>query len=205
MTKRVKITKVVLLVLVLILCGCESKEPVSKSESETRAEAPKFTLTNYDGKTIKLSDYKGKIVVLEWFNYECPFVKYHYDKARTMSELADKYKDRNVVWLAINSTAHQTTEKNKEFADKYKIGYPILDDKSGTTGRAYQAQKTPHMFIIDTKGMIAYSGAIDNSPLGKNKDGVINYVDQALAELTSGKTISASNTEPYGCSVKYVK
>lgn len=203
MITRVKITEVVLLVLVLILFGCESKEPAG--ETETRAKAPEFTLTNYDGKTIKLSDYKAKIVALEWFNYECPFVKYHYEKQRTMMELSDKYKDKNVIWLAINSTAHQTTEKNKEFADKYKIDYPILEDRTGQTGRAYGAKKTPHMFIIDAEGIIAYSGAIDNSPLGKNKNGEINYVDQALAELTAGKPVSISNTEPYGCSVKYAK
>jgi peroxiredoxin len=96
------------------------------------------------------------------------------------------------------------TEKNKEFADKHEISYPILDDRDGKTGRAYGAKTTPHMFIIDTEGKIVYSGAIDNSPLGKKTEDVVNYVDKALTELTTGKTISIPNTEPYGCSVKYV-
>jgi peroxiredoxin len=173
---------------------------VSAAESRAGNKAPEFTLVNYDGKTISLSDYKGKIVVLEWFNYECPFVKYHYEKAKTLIELPNKYKD--VVWLAINSTGHLTTEKNKEFAEKYKLSYPILDDRTGKVGHAYGAKTTPHMFIIDTKGNIAYNGAIDNSPMGKEKN-VINYVDKALAELTTGKEVSTPTTEPYGCSVKY--
>jgi len=191
----------ILLVLAVVLSDCKGEEPTA--ESKTGKTAPKFTLTNYDGRTISLSDYKGKIVVLEWFNYECPFVKYHYEEAKTMIKLADKYKDKNVVWLAINSTVHLTTEKNEEFADKHKLSYPILDDRSGKTGRAYGAKTTPHMFIIDTEDRVAYSGAIDNSPLGKKKEGVINYVDRALAELTTGKMVSIPNTKPYGCSVKY--
>jgi len=180
---------------------CESEGLAAETEAANKA--PEFTLTNYDGKTISLSDYKGKIVVLEWFNYECPFVKYHYEKANTMVELANKYKDKNVVWLAVNSTKHLTTEKNRDFAEKHKLDYPILDDRSGKVGRAYSAKTTPHMFIIDTKGNIVYDGAIDDSPLGRKKEGVINYVDKALAELTAGKEVSTPNTKPYGCSVKY--
>lgn len=186
---------------VIVFYGCEDKEPAA--ESGTDKIAPDFTLTNYDDKPISLSDYKGKIVVLKWFNYECPFVQHHYEKAKTMIELANQYNDKNVVWLVINSTGHLTTEKNKEFVKKYKIGYPILDDRSGKMGRAYGARTTPHMFIIDTKGGIAYAGAIDNSPPGRKKEGVINYVDKALAELTTGKVVSIPNTEPDGCSVKY--
>jgi len=192
---------VMFVVLITMLCGCESKKP--SAESETDKTAPEFTLTNYEGEIIRLSAYKGKIVVLEWFNYECPFVKYHYEKAKTMVELANKYKDKNVVWLAINSTGHLTTQKTKEFADKHKFTYPILDDKTGKTGRTYGAKTTPHMFIIDTEGKIVYSGAIDNSPLGQKKEGVINYIDKALSELIAGKKISISDVEPYGCSVKY--
>ncbi len=177
---------------------------ISAAEDEAVNKAPEFTLANYDGKTISLSDYRGKIVVLEWFNYECPFVKYHYEKANTMIEVSNKYKDQDVVWLAINSTKHLTTEQNKEFAEKHKLSYPILDDRTGKVGRLYGAITTPHMFIIDSKGNIAYKGAIDNSPLGQ-EDNVINYVDKALAELTTGKKVSTPNTKPYGCSVKYAK
>jgi peroxiredoxin len=110
-----------------------------------------------------------------------------------------------VVWLAVNSTSHTTEGQNKEFAAKHKPGYPILDDRSGKVGRAYRAVSTPHMFIIDAKGGIVYTGAIDNSPMGRKKDGVINYVERALAELAGGGTVSTPATKPYGCSVKYAR
>jgi peroxiredoxin len=174
---------------------------------EKPAKAPDFTLKNYDGKEVKLADYKGKIVVLEWFNYECPFVRYNYEKASTMKDLAAKYKDKNVVWLAINSTGHQETAKNKSYAEEHKILYPILDDHSGSVGRAYHATNTPHIYIINTDGNIVYSGAIDNAPMGRvPQDGkVLHYVDKALEELTAGKTVSIAKTKPYGCTVKYNK
>ena len=172
--------------------------------AEDGNKAPEFTLANYDGNMVSLADYKGKIVVLEWFNYECPFVKYHYEQSKSLIKLPEKYKDKGVVWLAINSTGHQTTEGNKEFAEKFKLSYPILDDRTGAVGHLYGAKTTPHMFIIDAKGNIAYSGAIDNSPMGKEKN-VINYVDKALAELTAGKEVSTPRTESYGCTVKYGK
>ncbi|MHC4622523.1 MAG: redoxin domain-containing protein [Planctomycetota bacterium] len=178
---------------------------VSAAEAGAARKAPVFTLKSFDGKEVSLSDYRGKIVVLEWFNDECPFVRHHYDKANTMVDLSEKYKDKNVVWLAVNSTSHTKDEQNKVFAGKHKLPYPILDDRSGAVGRAYGARSTPHMFIIGASGDVVYSGAIDNSPLGRKKEGVINYVDRALAELTSGKPVSAAATKPYGCNVKYRK
>lgn len=174
-------------------------------EREAARPAPPFTLKSFDGKNISLSEYRGKTVVLEWLNFECPFVKYHYDKPKTMIKLANKYKNKNVVWLAINSTSHTTPEANKEFAEKQKLPYPILDDRSGRVGRAYGAKTTPHMYIINPRGRIVYDGAIDNSPLGKTPEGkeLNNYVDKALEELITGKMVSTKNTEPYGCTVKY--
>src|SRR4030042_2485558 len=114
-------------IIVTIAIAAVLAVPVSLYADEKPAKAPDFALKNYDGKEVKLADLKGKIVVLEWFNYECPFVKYHYEKASTMKDLAAKYKDKNVVWLALNSTSHQETSKNKEFAEKYAIPYPLLD------------------------------------------------------------------------------
>jgi peroxiredoxin len=179
--------------------------PDSVQEPQSGKKAPAFTLKSFDGQTISLSDYKGKIVVLEWFNFECPFVQYHYDKANTMVDLAAKYKDKNVVWLAVNSTSHATVEANKEFTQKHKLAYPLLDDRSGVVGRAYDAKTTPHLFIITPAGNIAYEGAIDNSPLGKTSaaEQPVNYVNQALAELIAGKEVSTKTTKSYGCSVKY--
>jgi peroxiredoxin len=218
MDKRIFTILAVLALSVVVLTGCESREPAEEPstepsstepsedfEPEVARKAPGFTLNSFDGKTISLSDYKGKIVVLEWFNYECPFVLRHYRQPGTMVELAKKYKDKNVIWLAINSTSHATPEANIEFAEKHKLPYPILDDRSGTVGRAYGAKTTPHMYVIDDKGSIAYQGAIDNDERGRKRQGVINYVDKALAELTSGKLVSTTDTMSYGGTVKYAK
>jgi len=182
-----------------------------RPERPPRADAGKragpFTLTSFDGKTINLADYRGQTVVLEWFNFECPFSKYHYDKVSTMADLAKKYKSEGVVWLAINSTNHTTPEANKAFAAKYNLPYPILDDRPGTVGRAYGAKTTPHMFVISPQGQIVYEGAIDNAPLGKMQKGeeLVNYVDKVLAALVANKDIGIRETKPYGCTVKYAK
>ncbi|OHB79124.1 MAG: hypothetical protein A2Z25_17840 [Planctomycetes bacterium RBG_16_55_9] len=176
---------------------------VERADAGKRAQP--FTLTSFDGKTVNLADYEGKTVVLEWFNMECPFVQYHYDKAGTMIDLAKKYKDQDVVWLAVNSTSHTTPEANKAFAAKHNLPYPILDDRSGAVGRAYSAKTTPHVFVISPRGNIVYDGAIDNAPLGKTPGGEerVNYVDKVLTELAAGKDIGTPQTKSYGCSVKY--
>ena len=173
-------------------------------------EAPEFTLESVKGQPVSLSDYRGKIVVLEWFNFECPFVMYHYDllsTRTTMIDLAKKYKDKNVVWFAVNSTSHTTPEANKTFSQRYKMPYLILDDRSGKVGHAYDAKTTPHMFIIDARGNLVYEGGIDNSPMGRplQNQELINYVDKTLAELTAGRAVSTAETKPYGCTVKYAQ
>lgn len=172
-----------------------------KVQGRTAAE---FELKSFEGKTVKLSDYKDFIVVLEWLNTDCPLVQYHYEKAGTMTTLAQKYKDKNVVWLAVNSTGAASVEANREFAKKYKLPYPILDDRSGKVGRLYGAITTPHVFIIKN-GFVVYDGAIDNAPNGKTIDNgpVVNYVDKALTELLSGQSVGIPKTQSYGCSVKY--
>jgi len=178
------------------------------------AKAPNFTLETFEGKRVSLSDYRGRIVVLEWFNMECPFVQAHYGQNRTMVNLANKYKgpetqkDKGVVWLVINSTSHTTPEANREFAKKHKLSYPILDDRSGKVGRAYNAATTPHLFVIDRQGHIVYDGAIDNAPLGELAEGAqahVNHVDEVLAALSAGEEVAATRTKPYGCTVKYGK
>ncbi len=181
-----------------------SQERDIQGESSGK-RAPEFELNSFDGKTVSLSDYRGKIVVLEWLNFECPFSRYHYETKNTMVELAKKYMGKNIVWFAVNSTNHTTPEPNRAFAERYKLPYLILDDRSGKVGRAYGAETTPHMYIINTSGRIVYEGAIDDSPLGRKKEGVVNYVDKALAELTAGKAVSTAKTKPYGCTVKYAQ
>jgi peroxiredoxin len=218
MGKKMFTLRVVLAISYVVITGCGSREPEEGPSTQPQAQspvqpfeqarniarkAPEFTLKSFDGKTVSLSDYKGKIVVLEWFNYECPFVLRHYGSTPTMIGLANKYKDKDVVWLAINSTSHSTPEANIAFAEKRKLPYPILDDRSGKVGRTYGAKTTPHMYVIDTKGSIAYQGAIDNDERGRKGPNLINYVDRALTELTSGKEVSITDTMSYGCTVKY--
>jgi len=168
-------------------------------------QAPEFEADSFDGRHVKLSDYQDHIVVLEWVNTECPFSRYHHETLHTMADLARKYQDKGVVWLAVNSTSHTTPQANREFAQKEKLPYPILDDRSGQIGRKYGARNTPHMFVIDKSGTIVYEGAIDNAPLGKTEAGAgkVNYVDKALSEVLAGQRVSVPNTPPYGCTVKY--
>lgn len=213
MDKKNFILLAVLALSVTVLIGCGSREPAEESSTKTSKEsetavarkAPEFKLNSFDGRTISLSDYRGKIVVLEWFNYECPFVLRHYGNKSTMIGLANQYRDRNVTWLSINSTSHATPEANIEFAQKRNLPYPILDDRSGRVGRAYGAKTTPHIYVIDTKGGIAYQGAIDNNETGRKTQGIINYVDKALTELAAGKQVSTTDTMPYGCTIKYAQ
>jgi len=184
----------------------ESKSLKTVSETVSKGEpAPEFALEDFNGKTVKLSDYKGKIVVLEWLNYDCPFVKAQYDSGN-LPAIAKKYADKGVVWLAINSSHYATHEANKEFAQKHNITYPILLDADGAVGRKYQARTTPHVFVIDAAGRIAYQGAVDNAPMGKvPAEGKIEYLANALDALLAGKPIETPQTKPYGCSVKYKK
>lgn len=166
--------------------------------------APEFTLTDTDGKTHKLSDHKGEIVVLEWFNPGCPVVKMHYT-ANTMKDTLAAFKGQKVTWLAINSGAAGKEgaglEANKKAKGDWKMEYPVLLDEAGTVGKSYGAKTTPHMFIIDAKGTLVYAGAIDDG--SGSAAGKTNYVKQAVSELLKGETVSTSSTKPYGCSVKY--
>jgi peroxiredoxin len=153
---------------------------------------------------VSLADYKGKTVVLEWVNPDCPFVKRHY-QARTFAKLVNEYKDKNVVYLAVNSTNFHADEKNKSWYEKYDLPYTILNDQSGKVGKLYGAKTTPHMYVIDPKGNLVYQGAIDDDPQGNKGTGAINYVQAVLEDLTAGKKPRYSQTKPYGCSVKYAK
>ncbi len=156
--------------------------------------APDFALRGSDGKTYKLSDLKNKIVVLEWWNRDCPVSRRY---VPTMKKLATKYADKGVVWLGVDSTHYQTAKKRQMFIKKHKIPYPILIDKDGHVGRTYGAKTTPHMFII-AKGKLVYTGAIDDRH-GRN------HVAEALDALLAGKPVPLAKTRPFGCSVKYRK
>jgi peroxiredoxin len=177
-------------------------------KAKVGAPAPAFSLQDTGGKTVNLADYSGKIVVLEWVNPECPYVMRHYN-LKTMTTLADKYKDKDVIWLGIATGDTADADKLKSFSEKDSISHPILLDPDGAVGHAYGAKTTPHMFIIDKDGKLAYAGGIDNEAIGDPKaplkEGTVNYVDKALTELQSGTIVSTPETKSYGCGVKYKK
>lgn len=174
-------------------------------------KAPNFVLTDLDGNTVKLSDFKGKTVVLEWNNPFCPFVVPHYEGGG-MTSLQKKYTAQGVIWLTINSTnsEHNDYRSAKEFKETlaaYDPGYTAyLLDTDGKTGKAYGAKSTPHIFIVNAKNKLAYRGAIDDSPDTEGgKNAKVNYAAKALDELLQGKKVSIQQTKQYGCSVKYKK
>src|SRR5687767_9450573 len=174
------------------------------AQAKVGEPAPAFSLQDQDGKTVSLADFKGKTVVLEWFNQGCPYVVRHY-KSKTMTDTAAKYKDKDVVWLAINTTAGKTAEDNKTSAEAWGIPYPILSDTTSSVAQQYGAKTTPHMYIIDKEGKLVYNGAIDDdaSEDGAKGDKAVNFVAKALDEVLAGKAVSQAETKPYGCGVKY--
>jgi peroxiredoxin len=172
--------------------------------------APDFSLTDSKGRTQTVSQYKGKYVVLEWFNPECPFVKKHYGSGN-MQKLQEEFTAKGVVWLTVDSnapglegnlTAEQANTKMTEWKTKQTA---LVLDPDGKAGRSYGAKNTPHMFVINPEGKIVYEGAIDSKPSANPSDiaSSTNYVKVALEESLAGKTVSNANTKPYGCSVKY--
>jgi peroxiredoxin len=175
---------------------------------EVGKPAPDFSLPDLDGKTVQLSQFKGKTVVLEWFNPDCPFVKANHSKG-SLKGMAKRFTDKGIVWLAVNSSAAgkqgHGADVNRKGKETYGMDYPILLDEKGEVGKMYGARTTPHMYIIDPQGVLVYKGAIDNTPGSdpEPEDKVVNYVDTALGELAAGKAVTTKETEPYGCSVKY--
>jgi peroxiredoxin len=172
--------------------------------------APDFAVTDTSGKSVKLSDYKGKFVVLEWTNPDCPFVQAQYG-ADAMQALQKEWGAKDVVWLTINSTNQSNSEyksaaqMNAWIKDRGAAPKAVLLDATSATGRAYAAKTTPHMFVIDPSGQIVYSGAIDDKRSARESDRKTanNYVRAALNEAVAGKPVSVASTTPYGCSIKY--
>ncbi len=172
--------------------------------------APEFELLDATGKTVKLSDFKGKFVVLEWTNPSCPFVVKHYG-SQNMQSLQKEAAGKEVVWLSISSTAPSHSEylQPAALAQRYKAwgGAPtaMLMDDSGKVGKAYAARTTPHMYIVDPKGTLVYAGGIDDKRSANPEDvkTAKNFVRVALGESMAGKPVSTPTAAPYGCSIKY--
>jgi peroxiredoxin len=189
--------------------------PVSQQNTETQAvrvgaPAPAFTAVDSNGKSHNLSDFKGKTVVLEWTNHECPFVRKHYD-SNNMQALQKEKTGKGVVWLSVISSApgqqgNVTPQKANELT-KSRNASPtaVLIDADGKVGKLYQARTTPHMYVIDKNGALQYTGAIDDNSSKNPQDAKTanNYVRAAVDSVLKGEAVKTSTTQPYGCSVKY--
>jgi peroxiredoxin len=194
----------------LLLCLPLALAAASAHANKVGDPAPTFTLTDTNGKQHALGDFKGKVVVLEWFNHDCPFVKKHYDSGN-MPALQSRYTAKDVVWLSINSSApgkqgNYTPEQANELSkEKKSAATYVLLDPDGKVGREYGAKTTPHMYVIDGKGILRYEGAID-SVASTDQDDIkeaTNYVASAVDAVMAGKAVEPSVTQSYGCAVKY--
>ena len=172
--------------------------------------APAFRAVDVSGKTVSLADFRGKTVVLEWNNPNCPFVQKHYTSGN-MQSLQQKNTAGGVVWLAINSTTEAHSDYMAParlaawFGEQKAAPSAILMDSNGEIGRAYGAKVTPHMYVIDPKGVLVYAGAIDDKRSANPADikTSVNHVAAALGELAAGKAVSRASTSAYGCTIKY--
>jgi peroxiredoxin len=171
--------------------------------------APDFTLTDVNGKAVRLSDFKGQHVVLEWNNPGCPFVRKHYQG--NLQALQKEFTAKGVVWLAINSTEDASADyKTPPQLARWMTGQKaaptaVLMDEEGAVGKAYNARVTPHMYIVNAQGRLAYAGAIDSIPSARvsDIDKATNFVRQGLNELLAGKSVSVAQNQAYGCTIKY--
>lgn len=172
--------------------------------------APNFSAKDVNGKTVALADFKGKTVVLEWVNPGCPYVRKHYSGGNMQSTQQDAAA-KNAVWLAINSTGNdhpdylKPADLAKWMKEQKAPATHTLMDEDGKIGKAYGARTTPHMYIVDAKGILVYAGGIDSIPSASASDipKATNYVKVSLSEISGGKSVSNAVTRPYGCSVKY--
>jgi peroxiredoxin len=224
--------------LATLATGCHSKEPASADPTTSAAAtpaatttsaaaanavsanpaehaevgkpAPDFALKDLDGKEVRLSSFKGKTVVLEWFNPGCPFVRASHTKG-SLKDTARRETKSGVVWLAVNSGSPGKqgagVEANRDGAKTFGMDHPILLDESGTVGKIYGATNTPHIMVVDPKGTLVYRGAVDNSPDGEGESPtsgkLVSYVETAIADVAAGRPVATPETKAYGCGVKY--
>lgn len=209
MRNRLSLWTSVGLVALLGMTAAMMNPPGAASGSQQPAvigqAAPDFTLKDVNGKEHKLSDLKGKNIVLEWINPGCPVCR-RVMASGLVEQMRTELKaiDKDFVHLAINSTKNMTAQDSVDYLKKYKLAedIPALDDSEGTVGKLYGAKTTPHMYVIDSKGVLRYSGAFDDDPSGRKSDRT-NYVVNALRQIVAGETVTPEKTTPYGCGVKY--
>jgi peroxiredoxin len=173
-------------------------------QAELGKEAPALTLSDSDGQKHALTEYRGRIVILEWLDPECLFDQRLY-RSGTMQETYKKVRelDEKAIWLAVNSTPGVTAKQMRFWKNLSHVEHPILLDTWGEAAELYDPRRTPHMFVIDAKGVLRYHGAIDDNPLGQKKASqVTNYVIKAVGQLVKGDAVSPNHVKPYGCAIK---
>ena len=223
--KLKKITLGGLIAISLVATGCQapvetSEDTSNVTEISTVAQkpnqarinemAPDFTGVDSNGVSHDLSDFKGKVVVLEWTNHQCPFVAKHYGSSN-MQKLQKEATSKGVVWLSIISSAPDTqgyvsgTEANQLTKSRDASPTAVILDPEGNIGRLYNARTTPHMYVIAPDGVLRYMGAIDNKPRTNYADVKTenNYVSAAIDSILNNRPVETTVTQPYGCSVKY--
>lgn len=205
MTRTALLHRTALAALLAVGIGAASAQ--TGSVAAVGQPAPAFSARDVAGKTVSLADHKGKWVVLEWTNPECPYVQKHYDSGN-MPATMKRAVAGGAVWLGVNTGEH-TSGSGRELAGwlKTKDAAPtaLLLDGDGRIGKAYGAKTTPHLYVIDPQGRLVYAGAIDSKPTASKADiaGATNYVDAALADAKAGRPIAQAQTRAYGCTVKY--
>jgi hypothetical protein len=196
--------------ILTLLAGSVILSTAALAGAKVDEPAPAFTLKDAAGKAHSLADYRGKLVVLEWVNFGCPFVRKHYDSGN-MQRLQQMAAGKGVIWLSICSSApgkqgyFAGSELTEKIAAERSAAATYLVDEDGTVGRAYEAKTTPHMFLIDPSGKLIYAGGIDDVASTRQEDiaGATNYVQKALDAALAGKPVETKTSKPYGCSVKY--
>jgi AhpC/TSA family len=194
----------------LTLVAASSRAADTSPQARLGAPAPNFTLIDSKGNSVSLADFKGKTVVLEWTNHECPYVRKHYG-GNNMQGLQKKWTAQGVVWLTLVSSHPGAQgfvhglEANKLTEERGAVPTAVLLDPQGGVGRSYGAQVTPHMYVITGEGALVYMGGIDDKPSTRLEDlkTAKNFVDAALSEVVAGKAVSVKTSRPYGCTIKY--
>jgi hypothetical protein len=194
----------------LTLVSASSRAADTSFQARLGAPAPNFTLIDSNGNSVSLADFKGKTVVLEWTNHECPYVRKHYG-GNNMQGLQKKWTAQGVVWLTLISSYPGAQgfvhglEANKLTEERGAAPTAVLLDPKGGVGRSYGAQVTPHMYVITGDGALVYMGGIDDKPTTRLEDlkTAKNFVDGALSEVVAGKPVTVKTSRPYGCTIKY--